>query len=217
MEIRVKYRKEMIELNNELLKMAIIVRKTLDKSVKALLDRDINLAKEVVVGDRDIDQMELDLCDQCAILIATEQPVAHDLRIIVGALKIVTDLERMADLACHIAKATIKLEGEEIIPLIDFIPKMTDIAGQMTEDSIIAFIHQDGDMAENIALLDDKIDEIYKKLTNKLLQYMVENPDYIEQGSTLMFLSRSIERYADHAENICEWVVYTSTGVHKEL
>ncbi len=217
MEVRTKYRKEMIELNNELLKMAIIVRKTLNNSVKALLDMDIELAKEIILSDKEIDKMELDLCDQCAVLIATEQPVARDLRIIVGALKIITDLERMADLACHIAKATITLKGVDYLSLIDFIPKMSEIAGKMTEDAIIAFIHQDSEMAEKIASLDNQIDDYYKKISRKLLQYMIDNPDYIESGSTLMFLSRSIERYADHAENICEWVVYTSTGVHKEL
>ncbi len=217
MEIRKKYNNEMIELNNELLKMAILVRKILDLSMKSLISKDVKLAKEVILSDKEIDQMELDLCDRCAVLIATEQPVAHDLRIIVGALKIVTDLERMADLACHIAKATVKLEQQDYLAMVDCLPKMASIAGRMTEDAIIAFIHQDGRMAEKIAAIDDEIDEIYKKVTKKLLNSMIERPDCIEYGSTLMFLSRSIERYADHAENICEWVVYTSTGVHKEL
>lgn len=217
MDIRVKYLNEMTELNNEILRMAIIVRKSLDSSIEALLNKDIELAKKIIAEDRDIDKMELALCDKCAILIATEQPVAHDLRIIVGVLKIVTDLERMADLACHIAKAAIKLEKEEYLTQLEFIPKMAQIAGQMTEDSIVAFIHQDGNMAEEVAKRDDEIDELYKKVTKNLLTCMIDKPDSIEQGSTLMFLSRSIERYADHAENICEWVVYTSTGIHKEL
>lgn len=217
MEIRVKYHNEMIELNNEVLKMAIIVRKTLDKSIHALINNDIVLAKEIIEADSDIDRMELELCDKCAVLIATEQPVAHDLRIIVGALKIVTDLERMADLACHIAKAAIKLEGEDYHSLLDCIPKMAEIAGEMTEDSIVSFIHQDGKMAEKVAKRDDEIDDIYKKVTDKLLKCMINKPSMIEVCSSLMFLIRSIERYADHAENICEWVVYTSTGIHKEL
>lgn len=217
MDIRVKYLNEMTELNNEILKMGIIVRDTLCKSVEALLKRDITLANEVIVSDKDIDKMELDLCDRCAVLIATEQPVAHDLRIIVGALKIVTDLERMADLACHVAKATVKIEKDDFQTQFEYISKMAEIACKMTDEAVIAFIHQDSNKAEEVAKMDDEIDELYKKVTKKLLNCMVERPETIEQGSTLMFLSRSIERYADHAENICEWVVYTTTGVHKEL
>ena len=189
----------------------------LGDGVKSLMNGDVSLAKLIIEKDKDIDQMELDLCDRCAVLIATEQPVAGDLRVIVGALKIVTDLERMADLACHVAKATISLEGENYLEKIDLIHKMAEIAGGMTKDSIVAFIHQDGKMAEEVASKDDVIDDIYKIVTKRLLENMIEEPGTIEVNSQLMFMIRSIERYADHAENICEWVVYTSTGVHKEL
>lgn len=217
MDVRVKYKNEMTDLNNEILRMAIVVRELLDRSVRALVEKDIEMSHKIVKEDKAIDEMELALCDRCATLIATEQPVAKDLRIIIGALKIVTDLERMADLACHVAKATIRLDGEPYMTQLEYIPKMAHIAGKMAEDSILAFIHQDPDVAEAVALRDDQIDDIFKKVTKKLLTCMINNPATTEQGSTLMFVSRSIERYADHAENICEWVVYSSTGIHKEL
>lgn len=217
MDIRVKYLNEMSELNNDILKMAIIVRKALDSAIEALIRRDKKLAKEVIDSDSDIDKMELDLCDRCAILIATEQPVAHDLRVILGVLKIVTDLERMADLACHVAKGALKLSDNEYGGIIDLISNMASIAGKMTEDSIFAFIRQDSNMAEMIAKRDDEIDDFHHRVTKKLLNTMMDKTGSIEEGSILMFLSRSIERYADHVENICEWVVYTSTGIHKEL
>ncbi|OQY36136.1 MAG: phosphate transport system regulatory protein PhoU [Spirochaetaceae bacterium 4572_7] len=217
MDMRLKYQNEMVELNNELLKMAIIVRESLDRSLESLVTQNIVLAKNIIESDSEIDLMELELCDKCAVLIATEQPVARDLRVIVGALKIVTDLERMADLACHVAKSTITLKDKNYTDQIDLISEMVEIAGNMTKDSIIAFIHQDGKLAEEVAARDDLIDDLYNKVTKRILKVMIENPEEVEVGLNLIFLSRSIERYADHAENICEWVVYTSTGIHKEL
>lgn len=217
MDIRKHYSEEMVSLNNSILKMALIVKDTMHSAVKALQTEDYVLAEKIIRGDRVIDNMELDLCDRCAVLIATEQPVATDLRVIVGALRIVSDLERMGDLAAHIAKGTLRLRDSlPVKPIVD-IPRMADIANTMVEEAVMAFIHQDVELARKAAFRDDEIDTIYNNVFEELADLMVENREMSRQSTILLFMARSIERYADHAENICEWVVYTGTGVHEEL
>ena len=171
----------------------------------------------MIDGDDRLDDMELTIEDICAKLIAREQPVATDLRTILTALKIITDLERMADHAVDIAKIAIRLKDEIYIkPLID-LPRMADIAIQMVKDSLEAYVDHDAEKAEEITRRDDVVDGINRQIFRELLTYMMENQKNITQATNFLFVSKYLERIGDHATNVCEWVIYAATGERKEL
>ncbi len=211
------YLKEIENLQHEILRMGCLMEEAVKKSIKALVMQDAVLAKEVILADDELDELEHRIESHCIRLIATEQPVARDLRIIFTALKIITDLERMADHAVDIAKIAIRLADEQYIkPLID-IPRMADIAISMVKDSLDAYVHQDAAMAEEICKRDDTVDGLYAQIFRELLTYMMQDPQNINQATYFLFVGKYLERIADHATNVCEWVIYVDTGEHKEL
>ncbi|HHY93027.1 MAG TPA: phosphate signaling complex protein PhoU, partial [Firmicutes bacterium] len=168
-------------------------------------------------GDDLIDTMELDIENRCLRLLALQQPMASDLRVIGTALKIVTDLERMADHASDIAKVTIRLQGQPLIkPLVD-IPRMATIARQMTRQSLDAFVQRDVNMALAMIESDHEVDHLYSQIFRELLTYMMEDPRTIQQATYLLFVGMYLERIADHATNLGEWIIYMVTGEKKEL
>lgn len=217
MEVRKHFMEQLKDINQEILQMGTLVEESITKAVEALKNQDCALAEQVITEDEPINQMEIDLCDKCAVAIATEQPVATDLRQLIGAIRIVTDLERIGDFASHIAKMTIRMSEEKYLkPLID-IPRMAEIARSMLHDSITAFLEGNVDLAYEIAERDDRIDEINSQIFRELLTYMMQDPHTIQQATNLLLLSRSLERLGDHVTNICEWVIFTYTGEHKDL
>jgi len=217
MTTRHHYSKELEHLQRMILRMGCMMEEALKKSMDALVNQDITLAQEVIDGDDRLDDMELEIEDICAKLIAREQPVASDLRTILTALKIITDLERMADHAVDISKIAIRLKDETYIkPLID-LPRMADIAIQMVKDSLEAYVDHDADKAEEITRRDDVVDGLNRQIFRELLTYMMENQRNITQATSFLFVSRYLERIGDHATNVCEWVIYAATGERKEL
>ncbi len=211
------YLEELENLQHEILRMGCLMEEAVKKSIKALVMQNAVLAKEVILADDELDELEHRIESHCIRLIATEQPVARDLRIIFTALKIITDLERMADHAVDIAKIAIRLADEQYIkPLID-IPRMADIAISMVKDSLDAYVHQNAAMAEEICKRDDTVDGLYAQIFRELLTYMMQDPQNISQATYFLFVGKYLERIADHATNVCEWVIYVDTGEHKEL
>jgi len=205
------------DLNHNILKMGTLVEEAIRKSVKSLTEQNIGLSEKVIKEDEIINQMELDIQNQCTTLIAAEQPVAGDLRNIITVLKIITQLERMGDHAVHIAKAAIRLEKETFMkPIID-IPRMAEIGIEMLREILTAFITGDSEKAIRYAALDDEIDNLHDQITREILTYMMEDPKFIKQSITFLFISRFLERFGDHATNISEWIVYNVTGKHVEL
>ncbi len=201
-------------LNQEVLRIGTLVEEALRKSVKALVDRNIDLANEVITGDKKIDAYQLEIEDKCTVLIATEQPVAADLRQIVATLNVLGDLERIGDQAVHVAEVMKRLYGEPYMkPLID-IPRMAEIAEGMIHDALTAFVNNDSDAAREVAARDDVLDELHSQVLRELLTYMMEDPGKISQGINLLFLSRWLERSGDHVTNICERIVFLATGRH---
>ncbi len=214
---RKSYQEEVESLRNDLLGMAHLVENTIIKSVESLAKKDIELAKKIVADDDIIDEMEHDIERRCFRLLALQQPMASDLRAISTALKIITDLERIADHASDIAKVTIRLEGQPLIkPLID-IPRMAVIAESMIHDILTAFVDRNDKLAEEVCTRDDEVDNLYSQIFRELLLIMMEDPRTITQATYLLFVAQYLERVADHATNLGEWVIYMVTGERKEL
>lgn len=205
------------EIHNDLLRMGSVVEKQIYDSIKSLADKDIELANAVIKNDDVVDNLEREIADKAVKLIATQQPIAKDLRTIFTTSKIVTDLERIADHAVDIGKITKQLHGEKYIkPLID-IPRMCDIAKGMLKDSLDAYVDSDADKAYAVCKRDDEIDAIYKQVFSELLLMMMENPKIIKQASQFLFVCKYLERIADHTTNICEWTIYLVTGKQVDL
>lgn len=217
MSSRQHYLDKLEDLQHELLRMGCSMEEAVKKAITALVKHDVELAQEVIDGDETLDDLLLSIESQCVKLIATEQPVAKDLRLIFTALKISTDLERMADYAVDIAKVAILLADEVYIkPLID-IPRMADLAIDMVQNSLEAYVKQDAKAAEEISRRDDIIDGLYKQIFRELLTYMIEDPKNINQATYFIFVARALERIGDHATNVCEWIIYLVTGERKDL
>ncbi|SHI62884.1 phosphate signaling complex protein PhoU [Lutispora thermophila] len=208
---------ELQELIKDMIKMSSIVEEALTDSINALKKQDIELADKVIAQDDLVDKMELEIEDKCLKLIALQQPIAKDLRIIATALKIVTDLERIADHAVDIAKITKRLSGEKYIKELIDIPRMAYIVTGMVKDSIDAYVKQDVDKAREVSKRDDEVDGLHSQIFRELLILMMEDPRKINQSTYFLFISQSIERIADHVTNICEWIIYAVTGEHVYL
>lgn len=215
---RIHFSNTMIELNEQILKMGVYVEEAIKKAIDALKTQNKELAEEVIAEDERINEIELELFDRVSIILATEQPVATDLRHLTGAIRIITDLERAGDYAVHIAKGAKRLEREVYITPLQQIPEAADTARQMLKDALTAFVNYDVELAYEVASRDDVLDKLHKNLLKKMLRYMnKENEADIDQATNLIFLARFLERLGDHITNICEWVIYSKTGKHVEL
>ncbi|MEF3303769.1 phosphate signaling complex protein PhoU [Paenibacillus sp. GYB003] len=205
------------ELRKQLIEMGEQVERAIEKSVRSLKDGNLELAREVIDRDAGVNAMEEQIDDIGTRLIATQQPVAKDLRRIIIAFRMASDLERMADLAVDIAKVTLRIGGEPLIkPLVD-IPRMAEIAQRMTRDSIEAYVQENVDLAYKMAKMDDDVDLLHSQILRELFSFMVENPKTVNQSLLLCFVSRYLERMADHATNIGESVVYLVRGKRPDL
>lgn len=217
MIMRKEFDQGLEQLNQWLVEMGELVEGAIDKAVTALKNNNIEQAKEVVANDIHVNDMEEKILELGLKLIATQQPVAKDLRRIIAAFRIANDLERMGDLALDVAKAVIKIDGETLIkPIID-LPRMGEIIRNMTYEAIQSFVHENVDLAYKMAKDDDQVDALYGQMMRELLLLMMENPRNIAQAQLLSFVGRYMERFGDHATNIGESVVYLVTGKRPDL
>ncbi len=206
------YNQELEALRKEILEMGTLVSQAITDAVQSLSKQDMELAQRVMAGDDQIDNLEIDIEDKCMVLIARQQPLARDLRIIGTGLKITTDLERMGDHAFDIAQITLRIGKQPLIkPLVD-IPRMAEMAQKMLRDSLDAYINMDISLAEQVCLDDDNVDHLYQQVFRELLTFMMEDPHTIGQATQIIFVARYLERIADHATNIAEWIIYLVTG-----
>jgi phosphate transport system protein len=195
-------------LKQQLLKMASKAETMIHLSMQALVKRDKSLAAELPELEDDVNRLQLDIDDRCFKLLALRQPMAHDLRFIVAAGKISSDLERIGDLTINIFENTkVLLEFPELKPLID-IPKMAELSRQMVRDSLDAFVEEDANKARATVMRDDEVDSLKNQVFREVLTYMISDPQTIQVGMQLILVSRHLERIADHATNIAEDVVY---------
>jgi phosphate transport system protein len=217
MSARQSFEEELAAVNQEILRMGVMVEEALRRAVQSLVTKDGELARQVVQADAAINRMEQEIEDRCVVLIAREQPVATDLRKLVTSLKIVTQLERMGDHALHVAKGTLRLLPEPYMkPLID-IPRMAELGIGMIQDVLTAFLDNDAQRAREVARRDQEIDDLHEQVMRELFTYMMGDSKHISQSISLLFISRFLERVGDHVTNICEWVVYAATGERVEL
>lgn len=217
MAVRQSFHEDLNQLVTDLLIMGDLVEQSIKKSVTALKNQDIELAKEVIEEELKIDEMELKIEDNCLKLIAMQQPMAKDLRKIATGLKIITDLERIADHAYDIAKVCIRIGNDPLIkPLVD-IPRMAEKVQQMVKKALDAFVNENVGLAYEVCSDDDEVDSLHKQIFRELLTYMMEDPRNISQATQLLFVSSYLERIGDHATNLGEWLIYMVTGERKEL
>ena len=204
---------ELEELNQALLGMGALVESSIHCSVQALVNRDERMARRVIEDEVRINQMELDIDARVTRLLALNQPVAGDLRLLIIALKINTDLERMGDLAVNIAERAISLAKVPLVkPLIDT-PRMASLVEDMLHSSLDAFVKRDADLAEKVLPADDEVDTIRDNIYSELLDVMQSNPTVVPSAIHLMFVARNLERIADHTTNIAEDVIFLVRGI----
>ncbi|KSU85765.1 phosphate transport system protein [Fictibacillus enclensis] len=212
MVVRENFQLQLNELKAMLVEIGELTEHALKESMEALKEQDVDKALEVIENDQRINQLEDEINDAAILLIAKQAPVASDLRRIIAAIKISSDVERMADFAVNIAKSTIRIGEKPLIkPLVD-LPRMAEIAIGMLTDSIKAYVDEDVVLAKNLADTDDSVDELYGKIIRELLELMTKHPESLAQITQLSFVCRYIERTADHATNIAESIIFLVKG-----
>ena len=214
---RVLFETQIQELRDDAVAMASMVDKAIARAIEALQTQDVGLAKQVRKDDKIINAARWTGEERALTLIATQGPMAGDLRIIAASLQILTDLERMADHAAGIAKIAIDTSDEELLkPLVD-IPRMSLIAREMLGDAITAFVDRDVEIARKVATRDDEVDALHERVVGELMTSMMADPDTINRATHLLWASHNVERIADRVTNICERVVFAVTGETEEL
>jgi phosphate transport system protein len=202
------FQDELQQLKNRLLTMGGLVEERVHSAIVGLIERRAGTAERIVAGDREINELQIEIDECCLKLLALQQPLAVDLRLIAAAMKINTDLERIGDQAVNIAQNTLRLiEKPPLKPLID-IPRMAAVAEAMIRDSLDAFVRRDAALARKVLTRDDEVDAMKDHIFRVLLTYMMADPGTIERALALILVSRNLERIADHATNIAEDVIF---------
>lgn len=217
MNTRIMFLEELNRLRHDILAMATRVEEDLGKALSALRNNDTELAKEVKADDAVVNAMQLKIEDEAAIIIATQQPVARDLRELVTIFKLTGNIERIGDHTVHLAKTAIKLSGKESFQALEHLERMAETGKEMIRASIAAYLAQDPEGARRAAALDDTIDAEHKALTEEVLGLMKEHPGLIKKAVRLLNTSNYLERMGDHITNICEAIIYMTEGRHEEL
>ncbi len=216
MPARPTFERELRDLQDELLVMSSMVDKAISRSVDSLKNRDISLARLVIADDQKVNAKRFEIEEKCILIIATQAPLAGDLRIIVAVLNVITDLERMADHCVGIARIAIMIGNEPPLkPLID-IPHMAEQARSMMRRAMDAFVARDQDAANAVANEDDVVDQLYDQVYRELLTFMLNDPRTIDRATHLLWVAHNLERIADRVTNICERVNFLVTGRMEE-
>jgi phosphate transport system protein len=195
-------------LKNRLLNMGALVEERVHQAIYALIERRVDTAEAVIAGDQEVNDLQIEIDDRCLKLLALQNPMATDLRLITAAMKINADLERIGDQAVNVAENAIKILAQPPLrPLMD-IPRMAEITQKMTRDSLDAFVRKDPALARDVLSRDDEVDQLKDQVFRVLLTHMMADPGTIERALSLILVSRNIERIADHATNIAEDVIF---------
>lgn len=214
--MRNRFDRQLVQLNNELIEMGGMIEKTISDTVKALVNQDIELASNVIEYDEEIDHQEREIEQLCLKLLLQQQPVAKDLRLISAALKMITDMERIGDHATDISEITIELSKESYIKKLDHIQQMAKETMVMLVQSVEAFVNKDMDKARAVIAHDDVVDDLFNKVKAELIAMIHEDVNAGEQASDLLMAAKYFERIGDHATNISEWVIFSITGQHPD-
>ena len=214
--MRNRFDRQLVQLNNELIEMGGMIEKAISDTVKALVNQDIELASNVIEYDEEIDHQEREIEQLCLKLLLQQQPVAKDLRLISAALKMITDMERIGDHATDISEITIELSKESYIKKLDHIQQMAKETMVMLVQSVEAFVNKVMDKARTVIVHDDVVDDLFNKVKAELIAMIHEDVNAGEQASDLLMAAKYFERIGDHATNISEWVIFSITGQHPD-
>ncbi|MBN1785943.1 MAG: phosphate signaling complex protein PhoU [Candidatus Methanofastidiosa archaeon] len=209
---RDKYIHQLHDVKDHAIAMGIKAEELVNDAILALENQDTEMAENVIGRDREIDELYLDLEERVIRVIATQAPVAVDLRLLLTALKNATDVERVGDFAKDIAEIAIELKDHIYFTKLIMIPKMAEIAMKMLKEAMEAFDKEDVELAKGVYLQDDIVDEIFSRLFRTMTSYVMENPSNIGQALRLMLVARHLERIADHAVNIANRTIYFKEG-----
>lgn len=203
---------ELEQLKERVTAMGHMVEEQLEGAIQALLARDVEKAMAIIARDHQVNAMEVGIDEECIRMIALHQPEARDLRFIITAMKIITDLERMSDLAANVCERAVELKDEPPVPIPDAITTMAEIGREMLKGALDAFVNKNTAEAMRVCREDERVNLIYRDLVRSMVQDLARDPDRISPVIRLLFLSRSLERFADHATNVAEIIVYLVEG-----
>lgn len=217
MEIRKTFNQEIQQVKDNILVLGSMVEQAILESVEALKKRDIPAAEKILAADKDINKKRFEIENQLMILIATQQPMAHDLRLLASSMEIISELERMGDYAKGIANINIRMGDQPPLkPLID-IPRMAQKGVDMLHRALTAFVNEDVAAAKAIPIEDDEVDALYNQVYRELMTYVISDPKTIERANWLLWAAHNLERAADRVTNICERTVFIATGDMSEI
>lgn len=206
------FEQELQDLKGKILRMGGLVEEQVQGALRALIERDSDLARKIIANDRQVNTLDVEVDEECLRLLALQQPAARDLRFITTAMKISTELERISDLAENICERAIELNEEpQLKPYID-VPRMANWSLRMVKEALDAFVNHDADLARKVCMDDDFVDDLTHQLFRELLSFMLENPQTITRAIRITFIAKYLERIADHATNVAELVVYMVEG-----
>jgi phosphate transport system protein len=217
MELREVFHRKLREIQDDLLVMGSMVEKAIVASIKALRERDLALAGQILADDVKINEKRFEIENKCVQLIVTQQPMASDMRVIMAVVNIITELERIGDYAEGIARIVVIIGDEPPLKPLVTIPRMSEKTVDMLHRSLEAFIDRDATAARQIATEDEEVDNLYDELYRVLISFMLEDPKTITRATRLIWVSHNLERSADRVTNICERVVYMVTGKMEEI
>ncbi|HEX2937628.1 MAG TPA: phosphate signaling complex protein PhoU [Ruminiclostridium sp.] len=215
MSARTEFQHDLEQLHLDMIRMGGLIEEAIDKSIDALEKRDKELAQNIIDNDKEIDDLDRTIEAKCLRLLLKQQPVAGDLRAISTALKMITDMERIGDQAADIADISLRFDDKPFIKTLEHIPLMANIAASMVKDSITAFVKNDIAFANSIMKRDDEVDSLFETVKQDIVAIMLKSTEQVDQAIDFLQIAKYLERIGDHAVNICEWVVFSVTGEHK--
>ena len=215
--LRKTFETELQQVKDDVLVLGSLAEQAILNAVEALKKRDLKASRQILEADRDINQKRFDIEKNLMILIATQQPMAHDLRFLASTLEIISELERMGDYAKGIAHINLRMGDEPLLkPLID-IPRMAQKDVDMLHRALTAFVNEDVDAARAIPMEDDEVDALYNQVYRELMTFVIQDPKTIERANWLLWVAHNLERVADRVTNICERTIFIATGVMAEI
>ncbi len=215
MVIRVEFQKELDALHQEIIRMGATVEQAINEAVLALTDMDLERARRVIEQDDIVDEMERQIDRHCVEIIARQQPVARDLRDVTSTLKLITDLERIADHASDICERVSEICSHDNRIQVPYdIITIANVAKEMLRGALDAYVSRNEEKASQVIHMDDRVDELYRKLKKYLAHLMTVDPEYVEQLVDMLLICKYFERIADHAQNVAEWVLFFIKGRH---
>lgn len=212
MSARVSFESEMNTLKADLLEMGSLVEHAIDNVYIAFKNLDYELAKEIMKGDRAVNDIQRSIEARCLSVILRQQPVAKDLRVVSTALKVVTDMERIGDQAADIAEILLSMDGERLLLEEDHILEMTKLSKKMVKGAVLAFADVDLEEAKRIRAMDEQMNALFSKVKEEVISILGKGGPYADNGINLLMIAKYLERVGDHAKNICEWIEFYQTG-----